>query len=376
MGRCVFFLLLLAACSGQGPLAVDARPNNPSPDAAPRPDTGPLSVTVDFTVANCPQVDSILPSCSGTAPFTVQFVPITTPNVSTYVWNFGDGTGDDTSSAPLHTFYFPGSFSVMLGSQGEQGEWVSRTRSGFINVSPPAMGGPCQDDLQCDLNLFCLCSNADRCTTGPLTGMCTSSCKMTVCPKKQVCANLASTPTSDNAEPWQAQICLPECGSDGDCRPGLKCRTLPAWPNSLSWVHGCFTDEPADLGGSCMDAAGSHRNDLCVSGLCANLGALGLCSRDCSNALCAVGSDCAVFGDGRELCLVPCSASFPCDQDPLLTCVAPGFSPLGYQLKNLPSRATGTAFCAPKPCSSNTDCGAAGLCNLGSAGGHCVARPR
>ena len=370
MGRCVFFLLLLAACSGQRSPEVDARPENPTPDAAPRPDTGPLPVTVDFTVANCPQVDSILPSCSGTAPFTVQFLPITTPNISNYLWNFGDDTGVDNSPAPLHTFYFPGSFTVMLA--GFSSQWVDRTRSGFINVSPIAMGGTCQDDLQCDSDLFCLCSDADQCTTGPLTGMCTSSC-----PEKQVCANLASTPTyPGRAEPWQTQICLSECQTDADCRPGLKCRALPAWPNGNLWVHGCFTDQPADLGGFCMDAYGAYRNDLCVSGFCTNLGALGLCSRDCSNALCAVGSYCAVFDDGRELCLVPCSASFPCDKDPLLACVAPGFSPLDYRLKDLSSTEIGERICAPKPCSSHTDCGAAGLCNQGSAGGHCVARPR
>jgi PKD repeat protein len=330
---------------------------------------------VDFTVKDCPQLDPTVPSCSGTAPFTVQFVPITTTTVSQYRWRFGDGTPDDPSAAPSHTFGTPGPFDVTLWGFGSAGAQASKTRAGYIIVLADGIGTPCQADQQCAPNLHCLCSAANPCTTGPLGGMCTSQCQKSDCPVGDVCANLATTATnSGHAEPWQSQLCLPGCKSDADCTAGLHCRTLPGWPSSASWVSGCFADVPADLGEPCLDANGIRRNDLCVTGLCADLGALGLCSRDCTSTLCPVGSDCAVFGDGRELCLVRCSSSFTCDKDPLLACVAPGSSLLGFQLATPPSLGGEGQYCAPKPCTGNTDCDPAGLCRKDSGGGHCVAR--
>jgi PKD repeat protein len=377
MRWCVLPLLLFAGCGGQPSPAVDARPYVPPPDSAPTPDAPPPPLAVDFTAVGCLRVVSTDPTCTGAAPFTVQFVPITSQAVIKYSWNFGDGSSDDTSPAPSHTFQNPGSFNVMLAGFSGTGELVTHTRPGFVIVSPTLMGGTCQADEQCDADLACLCSKANPCTAGPLAGMCTTTCGKQDCPGGMVCANLATTPGAPGrTEPWQTQICLPQCLLDTDCGDGLKCRSLPSWPTTQTQVHGCFTDAPVELGDSCLDAAGAPRNDLCLSGLCADLGALGLCSRNCSDLPCSAGSDCAVFGDDRELCLVPCSSSSPCNTDPLLTCVAPGLGPLGYQLKDPPSSSGGNAYCAPKPCASNADCSPAGTCSLESGGGHCVARPR
>jgi PKD repeat protein len=373
--RVLLSLLLLASCHSIPSPVVDAGPDSAPPDVALPADVGPLPLAVDFTVANCPRLDPSVPSCSGTAPFTVQFVPITTTTVSQYRWRFGDGTPDDPSAAPSHTFSTPGPFDVTLWGFGSTGIVVTKTHAGFIIVLADGIGAPCQTDQQCAPDLSCLCSAANPCTTGPIGGMCTSLCQKSDCPVGAVCTNLATAAAnSGHAEPWQSQLCLPSCSSDADCTAGLRCRPLPGWPNGTLWVHGCFADVPADLGGPCSDATGVRRNDLCVTGLCADLGALGLCSRNCTNALCPAGSDCAVFGDGRELCLVACSSSFLCDQDPLLACVAPGPSLLGFELTTPPSTGAGGAYCAPKPCASNTDCGAAGLCRADSGGGHCVAR--
>ncbi|HEX7599419.1 MAG TPA: PKD domain-containing protein, partial [Polyangia bacterium] len=93
---------------------MDARPYVAYPDSAPPPDAPPPPLAVDFTAVGCQQEDSTAPSCIGTAPFTVQFVPITSLGVRDCSWNFGDGTSDDTSPAPSHTFRNPGSFNVML----------------------------------------------------------------------------------------------------------------------------------------------------------------------------------------------------------------------------------------------------------------------
>jgi PKD repeat protein len=367
-------LLLLASCGGRSSAVVDAAADGAPPDASPPADGRPLPLTVDFTVAGCPRLDSTKLSCTGTAPFTVQFAPVATTSISQYRWNFGDNTADEISATPSHKFDMPGSFAVTLVVVSSTGGIAAKTRADFIVVLPDGLGTPCQADQQCTKNLFCLCSSASPCNTGPLNGMCTSSCQKDDCPVGSVCTNLATaSANSSRGEPWQTQLCLPACDSDTDCTAGLRCRALPAWPNGTSWVHGCFADVPADLGGPCLDSTGARRSDLCVTGLCADLGALGLCSRDCSSALCPAGSDCAMFGDGRDLCLVPCTSS-SCDTDPLLTCTPPGPSLLGYHLKTPPLGGQGGAYCAPKPCGSNSDCGTAGLCRQDSGGGHCVAR--
>ena len=371
----VLLLLLLASCGGRSSAVADTGADSAPPDTAPPADVRPLPLAIDFTVAECPQLDSTKPSCTGTAPFTVQFAPIATTTISQYRWNFGDATADDISATPLHKFDTPGSFTVTLVVVSSTGGVASRKRTDFIVVLPVGMGTPCQADQQCAANLYCLCSTASPCTTGPLGGLCTSSCQKDDCPIGSVCTNLATaSANSGRAEPWQTQLCLPTCDSDADCTAGLRCRALPAWPNGTSWVHGCFADVPADLGGSCLSATGVRRSDLCVTGLCADLGALGLCSRDCSSALCPAGSDCAIFGDGRELCLIPCSSSFPCEHDPLLTCAAPGLSLLGYHLKTPSLGGQAGAYCAPQPCGSNAECEPVGVCREDPGGGHCVAR--
>jgi PKD repeat protein len=374
MRRLLLPLLLLASCGGHSSAVADAAADAASPDTSPPADVKPLPLAVDFTVTGCPRLDSSKPSCTGTAPFTVQFTPVATTTISQYRWNFGDNTADDISATPLHTFDTRGLFTITLVVVSSTGGIAIKTRADFIDVLPNGVGAPCQTDQQCAESLYCLCSAASPCTTGPLSGLCTSLCQKDNCPVGSVCTNLATAAAnSSRGDPWETQLCLPACDSDADCGAGLRCRTLPAWPNGTSLVHGCFADIPADLGGPCLDSAGIRRNDLCVTGLCADLGALGLCSRDCSAALCPTGSDCAVFGDGRELCLVPCTSS-PCDADPLLTCTASGPSLLGYHLKTPPLGGQGGAYCAPKPCGSNSDCGTAGLCRQDSGGGHCVAR--
>ena len=370
----VLLLLLLASCGGRSSAVADTGADSAPPDTTPPADVGPLPLTIDFTVEGCAQIDSSAPSCTGTAPFTVRFVPVATTTISQYRWIFGDDTSDDTSATPSHKFDTPGSFTVTLVGFSTGGV-ATKVHTDFIIVLPKGMGAPCQANQQCAKDLYCLCSSASPCTTGPLGGMCTSSCQKAACPVGNVCTNLATAFTNaGRAEPWQNQLCLPACDADADCSAGLRCRVLPAWPNGTSWVHGCFADVPADLGGPCRSAAGALRNDLCVAGLCADLGALGLCSRNCSATLCPAGSDCVVFGDGRELCLVPCASGFPCNSDPLLTCVGPALSLLGYRLKTPPLGEQAGAYCAPKPCADDTYCGAAGLCRQDSGGGHCVAR--
>jgi hypothetical protein len=368
----VFFLLCLGACSSAARPAQDAEWDSVPWDTRLPGDTAPPIPMVDFSVAQCPNIDVQKGTCNGTAPFTIQFVSVASSGISTFQWNFGDGPATGDGQAPWHTFVSPGTYDITLqGLIGDVG--VVKQRIGFIEVLPSPAGSPCSLDQQCVSNT-CLCSTEKSCGYGPVNGFCSSSCQKTSCSDDQVCVNLATTATGTRAEPWQTQVCVPSCGDDKDCPAGLSCRALPAWPNAVARVKGCFVDVPAEMGSSCVDATNILRNDLCFSGLCADMGALGLCSRDCSSAACPVGSDCAVFGDGRMLCLLPCTPTFRCDADPLLLCVPAGSSQLGFQIQS--SGNSGSVYCAPKPCTANTDCGASGRCVQASGGGHCVSRYR
>jgi len=128
-----------------------------------------------------------------------------------------------------------------------------------------------------------------------------------------------------------------------------------------------------EVGEPCADANGTLRDDLCVAGLCADLGALGLCSEDCQLDPCPLGSDCAVLGDGRKLCLRSC-AGFACGGDSLLSCAHPGRpGDLGYQLASGAASDPESGYCAPKPCNSDEACLPAGVCASKTGNdGHCI----
>jgi hypothetical protein len=124
------------------------------------------------------------------------------------------------------------------------------------------------------------------------------------------------------------------------------------------------------VGDTCRDATGALDDDLCATGRCADLGALGVCSAACGGgAPCPPGSACAKLGDGRSLCLRACGNDFGCDRDPLLGCEPAGSAgPLGFQ--DTPPVA-GATYCAPRKCAAKTECAPAGTCLPLGAGGHC-----
>jgi hypothetical protein len=184
-----------------------------------------------------------------------------------------------------------------------------------------------------------------------------------------VCADLSSS--AEAREAWQEPLCLRPCAADGECAPGLRCRDLPARAPASGWLRACFPGFPIGLGGSCRGAGGQLRNDLCVTGQCADLGANGLCSRDCAKAPCPLGAACATLSDGRQLCLQRCSPDLPCDRDRLLACALPNAGPLGF---TVPAGAPPGPYCAPRRCTSPADCGPAGSCRGDPEGAHCVRR--
>jgi PKD repeat protein len=301
-------------------------------------------------------------------------VPLVTAAVSQFIWDFGDNAAPQTDQTPSHTYTLPGSYTVKLVVSGWDGMVVTKIRTAFVTVTANRAGEPCSLNSQCEEKLTCLCGADTPCDLGPSHGFCAASCVLgsTHCDDGQVCAGLAS-PTSLTRQDWQAPLCLRACTKDTDCTGPLHCRRLPPGPGDSSWVQGCFGDLPADVGGPCLDAKGALRDDLCVSGICANLGLKGLCTAACSKQSCPPGSDCAVLGDGRQLCLRPCLSGFACADDPLLECVVPGLGDLGYHLVSwVPTAAS--YYCAPKACQSDDQCTPSGKCDSPSGNGHCIAR--
>jgi len=69
----------------------------------------------------------------GSAPLNVMFTNSTTGQVTTWAWNFGDGTTSNLKS-PAHTYNSPGSYSVALTATGPGGT-VTKTASSAITVS-------------------------------------------------------------------------------------------------------------------------------------------------------------------------------------------------------------------------------------------------
>jgi PKD repeat protein len=345
----------------------------PSDSAGAQADTA-VALAVDFTVEGCPNFDPRRYLCVGNAPLTVRFVPIATTTITSYLWAFGDFSAFDGEVAPSHTYTTPGTYSVRLVATGVSRDSVVKVHTGFIVVAPNTIGDPCDASPQCGQGLFCLCPDSTDCQHGPSHGICSSNCFSGQCNGTDVCAGLrTATPPSGSYEMWQAQICLRACESDSDCSGGLLCRTLPPGPATSGSVRGCFSGVPGDVGDSCVDESGNLRDDLCATGLCADLGSKGLCSADCSVTACPLGSDCAVFGDGRRLCLRPCIPNLSCSDDPLITCVVPAQGAFGYQLVN-PSSTSASSHCAPRLCLTNQDCPAAGTCPTGTGVRYCVKR--
>jgi PKD repeat protein len=360
------------ACTST-PSAVRDASVEPSPsDSAIAPADTVVALAVDFTVEGCPNFDPQTYQCTGRAPLTVRFVPITTTTITSYQWAFGDAF--DSEMAPSHTYTTPGSYLVRLTATGPNYESVVKVHTDFVLVEPNTMGAPCDTSLQCEPGLFCLCPDSTSCPHGPGHGICSSNCFSGRCNGTDVCAGLrtAASP-SGSYEGWQAQICLQACESSSDCSAGLSCRTLPPGPSTSGWVRGCFSAVPGDIGDSCVDESGALRNDLCATGMCVDLGSKGLCSADCSVTDCPLGSDCAGLGDGRRLCLRPCIPGLSCSDDPLITCVVPAPGAFGYQLVN-PTSTSASSHCAPRLCLTNQDCPTAGTCPTGSGVRYCVRR--
>jgi PKD repeat protein len=71
---------------------------------------------------------------TGTEPLNIQFTDKSVGNISSYSWNFGDGTTSSLQN-PSHTYVLSGSYSVSLTATGPYGSHTEN-KSNYITVNP------------------------------------------------------------------------------------------------------------------------------------------------------------------------------------------------------------------------------------------------
>jgi hypothetical protein len=372
-------LVALAACGGGGTATPDdaGAPDATSDvqsDAVVTGDGGLL--VADFVAEGCerleqqsadggsPEADGGVRSgtvCVGHAPLTVTFVPVTSENVESYVWTFGEPNETPRREpTPTHTFLRPGSFDVTLTVGGPAGTLTVKHVPPFVQVLANPTGWPCMESEQCSSGLGCACPHATSGDTAcpaafgePPSALCTRGCSSDAdCGTDSACVTLNVNGSAD----WREPLCLATCASTTVCPSGLSCRDLPAEQAPGTWVSTCFPEFLGDVGFACLDAAGAPEPWTCVGGLCLELGSFGYCSAACESGGCPAGSTCARVGGagGHAVCLADCTAS--CGDDPLLGCEAPDpTGKLGFEIVGV-TPPPGATYCAPKRCTGPNDC--------------------
>jgi PKD domain/TadE-like protein len=97
---------------------------SPTPTPTPTPTPSPPPPTANFTADQT----------SGPAPLTVQFTDTSTGNITSWLWDFGDGTATSTQQNPSHDYTVAGTYDVTLTVDGPDGS-NSRTKPGYITVN-------------------------------------------------------------------------------------------------------------------------------------------------------------------------------------------------------------------------------------------------
>jgi PKD repeat protein len=89
-----------------------------------------------YLAAAMPVVNFSASPASGTAPVSVAFTNTTTGQVTSWSWDFGDGT-TSTAKSPTHVYSTPGSYKPVLKATGPGGT-TSKTATTAISVVAPA----------------------------------------------------------------------------------------------------------------------------------------------------------------------------------------------------------------------------------------------
>jgi PKD repeat protein len=85
-----------------------------------------------------PTVAIVANTTGGNYPLPVAFTATTTGNVTSYAWNFGDGT-HSTLAAPTHTYTYPATFTVTLTITGPGGSAID-TGTILVTQNAPVAG--------------------------------------------------------------------------------------------------------------------------------------------------------------------------------------------------------------------------------------------
>ena len=99
--------------------------------------------SASITRHNCVTISSIpAPSVSanvttGAAPLTVQFTGSSSGNATSWLWNFGDGTGASSVKDPVHVYAVAGTYTVTLTATNACGSQMV-TRTAYVTVSAGA----------------------------------------------------------------------------------------------------------------------------------------------------------------------------------------------------------------------------------------------
>ncbi|MHC1727328.1 MAG: LamG-like jellyroll fold domain-containing protein [Syntrophobacteraceae bacterium] len=103
--------------------------------------TGSFTPPVFEYGTSAPEADFAVSASTGAAPLTVHFTDTSSGTVTSWLWDFEDGT---TSSAqnPAHSFLVAGSYTISLTADGPAGS-DSEMKTNYINVTeaPPPVPG-------------------------------------------------------------------------------------------------------------------------------------------------------------------------------------------------------------------------------------------
>ncbi|MRR58855.1 MAG: PKD domain-containing protein, partial [Deltaproteobacteria bacterium] len=116
--------------------------------------TGPCetsTMTATITVIEPVAADFIAGTVSGEAPLSVTFSNRSTGAITSWLWNFGDGTTASTIS-PTHVYKNPGTYTVSLMASGPDGT-DTETKTNLITVK--------LTNCECDLNTDGSCNMRD-----------------------------------------------------------------------------------------------------------------------------------------------------------------------------------------------------------------------
>jgi PKD repeat protein len=331
----------------------------------------PTPLTLDISVSGCASYEQAgacgpdagaVPCCTGRPPLALSFAPVGSQDLTRFLWTFGDDTPTSTDRAPTHTYAHPGKYQVTLVGRAEDSSSVTPPQPLFVVVERLAAGAACDIDDQCEDDLACLCAPGSGCASAFARGVCSKACETGSCGNGAVCAASAIAPSPDAGTGAREPLCLAACQTSAACASGFVCQTLPTAGATATtpWTRACLPLGAArDVGAPCRDANEVLDADACTTGVCADVGALGVCSAICdAGVVCPEGTACAVLADGRRLCLLGCAQDGDCARDPLLACM-PATPVSGGPVVTVcaPKSCTGDAACAPSGrCGSNAVC--------------------